>query len=83
MQHDDGLFILPIDGQKLQEICPVDKFYEILDKTPKEALLCMGAAVQMVVFRNLFIRSCFFLCKKTEECYAFSSPLHCSSFRHC
>ncbi|KMZ58606.1 putative DNA replication licensing factor [Zostera marina] len=49
VQHDDGLFILPIDGQKLQEICPVDKFYEILDKTPKEALLCMGAAVQMAL----------------------------------
>ncbi|XP_078446733.1 minichromosome maintenance 8 [Wolffia australiana] len=45
VQDDNGLFILPIDYQYLKKICFVDAFYAALEVAPKEALLCMGAAV--------------------------------------
>ncbi|KAL6011117.1 DNA replication licensing factor mcm8 [Asimina triloba] len=45
VKNDGGLFYLPVDFQHIQKICEVEKFYTALQTEPKEALLCMGAAV--------------------------------------
>ncbi|WOL04368.1 putative DNA helicase MCM8 isoform X1 [Canna indica] len=49
VQDDCGIFFLPINMQQFQKICGANEFYTILDEAPKEALLCMGAAVHMVL----------------------------------
>ncbi|XP_020252649.1 probable DNA helicase MCM8 isoform X3 [Asparagus officinalis] len=45
VQDDNGTFFLPVDIQHLQKICNIADFYGTLEKAPKEALSCMGAAV--------------------------------------
>ncbi|KAG6489652.1 hypothetical protein ZIOFF_050928 [Zingiber officinale] len=49
VQDDCGVLSLPMDLQQLRKLCGVDEFYVILDEEPKEAILCMGAAVHMVL----------------------------------
>lgn len=49
VQDDCGVLSLPIDMQQFRKICGVDEFYVILNEEPKEAILCMGAAVHMVL----------------------------------
>lgn len=49
--EDDGIvFFLPIDFQQLRKLFmgAVTKFVPALEENPKEALLCMGAAVHLV-----------------------------------
>lgn len=48
MQDDCGLFFLQVDIQQFRKVCGVEEFYAALEIAPKEALLCMGAAVHMV-----------------------------------
>ncbi|XP_058110155.1 probable DNA helicase MCM8 isoform X2 [Magnolia sinica] len=49
VKDDGGLWFLPVDFQQLQKICEVEEFYAALEVAPKEALLCMGAAVHMAL----------------------------------
>ncbi|XP_074575784.1 putative DNA helicase MCM8 [Curcuma longa] len=49
VQDDCGVLSLPVDMQQFRKLCGVDEFYVILDEEPKEAILCMGAAVHMVL----------------------------------
>lgn len=49
VKNDEGLFYLPVDFQQLKKLCGVGEFYKTLEMTPKEALLCMGAAVHVVI----------------------------------
>ncbi|XP_057983976.1 probable DNA helicase MCM8 [Malania oleifera] len=52
VKDDDGLIHLPIDYQGFQKICDVEEFYATLEDKPKQALLCMGAAVHKVLLSN-------------------------------
>ncbi|KAI5019106.1 hypothetical protein ZWY2020_043994 [Hordeum vulgare] len=46
--EDDGVvFFLPIDFQQLKNLCGGTKLLDALRENPKEALLCMGAAVHL------------------------------------
>ncbi|XP_039164610.1 probable DNA helicase MCM8 isoform X2 [Eucalyptus grandis] len=51
VRDDNGLSILPLDFQQFRKLCGIELFYELLEekKRPKEALLCMGAAVHKVL----------------------------------
>ncbi|XP_056172327.1 probable DNA helicase MCM8 isoform X2 [Syzygium oleosum] len=51
VRDDNGLSILPLDFQQFRKLCDVELFYELLEqkKKPKEALLCMSAAVHKVL----------------------------------
>ncbi|XP_030522175.1 probable DNA helicase MCM8 isoform X1 [Rhodamnia argentea] len=51
VRDDSGLSILPLDFQQFQKLCDIKLFYELLEekKKPKEALLCMSAAVHKVL----------------------------------
>lgn len=60
MQDDCGVLSLPIDMQQFRKICGVDEFYVILNEEPKEAILCMGAAVHMVCL--LHYLTCVLVC---------------------
>lgn len=48
MKEDDGLFFLPLDFQQFRKVCQVDEFYAALEEKPKDALLCLSAAVHKV-----------------------------------
>lgn len=50
VRDDNGLSILLLDFQQFRKLCDVELFYELLEekKKPKEALLCMSAAVHKV-----------------------------------
>lgn len=39
------MYFLAIDFQHFQKVCGVEDFYKTLEEKPKEALLCVGAAV--------------------------------------
>lgn len=56
VKGDDGLLSLPVDFQQLRKICQVEEFYAALEVEPKEALSCMGAAVNMVQHQNCVTR---------------------------
>ncbi|PKI62195.1 hypothetical protein CRG98_017568, partial [Punica granatum] len=47
VKDDDGFSILPLDLLQFRKLCSIELFYELLEeqKRPKEALLCMSAAV--------------------------------------
>uniref|UniRef100_A0ACD5U2I4 Uncharacterized protein n=1 Tax=Avena sativa TaxID=4498 RepID=A0ACD5U2I4_AVESA len=49
--EDDGvIFFLPIDFQQLKSLCDGTNLLDALKKNPKEALICMGAAVHLYEF---------------------------------
>ncbi|KAL3628551.1 DNA replication licensing factor mcm8 [Castilleja foliolosa] len=50
VKEDDGVFILPLDFQHFRKVCQIDEFYTALDEKPKDALMCMSAAVHKVFF---------------------------------
>ncbi|KAL0338403.1 UNVERIFIED_CONTAM: putative DNA helicase MCM8 [Sesamum angustifolium] len=52
VKEDDGLFILPLDFQQFRKVCEVEEFYAALEEKPKDALLCMNAAVHEVIFEK-------------------------------
>ncbi|KAK2977599.1 hypothetical protein RJ640_007235 [Escallonia rubra] len=49
VKDDDGIFSLPLDFQQFRKVCDTEYFYAILEEKPKEALLCMSAAVHKVL----------------------------------
>ncbi|XP_031397201.1 probable DNA helicase MCM8, partial [Punica granatum] len=51
VKDDDGFSILPLDLLQFRKLCSIELFYELLEeqKRPKEALLCMSAAVHKVL----------------------------------
>ncbi|XP_024985408.1 probable DNA helicase MCM8 [Cynara cardunculus var. scolymus] len=49
VKQEDTLFILPLDFQHFRKICMLEEFYDALERKPKEALLCMSAAVHKVL----------------------------------
>ncbi|KAK4481048.1 hypothetical protein RD792_011917 [Penstemon davidsonii] len=52
VKEDDGLFFLPLDFQHFQKVCEIQEFYSILDEKPKDALLCMSAALHKFIFNK-------------------------------
>ncbi|RAL53674.1 hypothetical protein DM860_012289 [Cuscuta australis] len=50
VKDDDGILFLPLDFEQFQNVCKIRKFYMTLDDRPKEALLCMSAALHKVMF---------------------------------
>ncbi|GMH10098.1 hypothetical protein Nepgr_011939 [Nepenthes gracilis] len=49
VKDEDGIFSLSVDFQHLKKICDLEYLYAKLEEHPKEALLCMGAAVHKVM----------------------------------
>eukprot|EP01018_Ginkgo_biloba_P024667 Gb_07123 [translate_table: standard] len=49
VRHENGICSLPVDFMQLQKNCMIKEFYAALEMVPKEALLCMGAAVHEVL----------------------------------
>ncbi|XP_068668987.1 probable DNA helicase MCM8 isoform X1 [Aristolochia californica] len=52
VKDDVCIFFLPIDFHQFREICNVEEFFAALEVAPKEALLCMGAAVHKALLRH-------------------------------
>ncbi|XP_057865260.1 probable DNA helicase MCM8 isoform X2 [Cryptomeria japonica] len=49
VSHEDGLCFLPVDFLDFQKKCTIMEFYAALEVVPKEALLCMAAAIHEVL----------------------------------
>ncbi|KAI3791724.1 hypothetical protein L2E82_05586 [Cichorium intybus] len=49
-KKEDILFILPLDFQHFRKVCMLEEFYNALERNPKEALLCMSAAVHTALY---------------------------------
>ncbi|KAL6336291.1 hypothetical protein AAG906_014460 [Vitis piasezkii] len=49
VKNDDDIFSLSLDFKQFHKICDLEDFYATLDTKPKEALLCMSAAVHKQV----------------------------------
>uniref|UniRef100_F6HQU8 DNA helicase n=1 Tax=Vitis vinifera TaxID=29760 RepID=F6HQU8_VITVI len=52
VKNDDDIFSLSLDFKQFHKICDLEDFYAALDTKPKEALLCMSAAVHKVLSTN-------------------------------
>ncbi|KAL6507944.1 DNA replication licensing factor mcm8 [Orobanche gracilis] len=50
VKEDDGIFFLPLDFEQFRKVCQIEDFYAALDEKPKDALLCMSAAMHKVFF---------------------------------
>nr|GMD67635.1 probable DNA helicase MCM8 isoform X1 [Ipomoea batatas] len=50
VKDDDGIFFLPLDFEHFRRVCDIESFYLTLDDRPKEALLCLSAALHKVMF---------------------------------
>ncbi|KAL7136597.1 hypothetical protein ABFS83_10G040500 [Erythranthe nasuta] len=50
VKEDDGLFFLPVDFQQFRKVCQLEDFYVALEEKPRDALMCMSAAVHKVLF---------------------------------
>ncbi|GAB2226931.1 hypothetical protein Drorol1_Dr00008730 [Drosera rotundifolia] len=48
VQEEDGLYSLPLDFEHFRNICDLKDLYENMEEHPKEALLCLGAAIHKV-----------------------------------
>ncbi|KMS95512.1 hypothetical protein BVRB_007520 isoform B [Beta vulgaris subsp. vulgaris] len=48
VNHEDDTFFLPLNFQEFRKICDLECFYVNLEEYPKEALLCLGAAIHKV-----------------------------------
>ncbi|XP_021865143.1 probable DNA helicase MCM8 isoform X2 [Spinacia oleracea] len=48
VKHEDDTFSLQLNFQEFRKICDLECFYVNLEDYPKEALLCMGAAIHKV-----------------------------------
>lgn len=48
MKDDNEIYFLSLDFQQFRKIWELEEFYAVLEEKPKEALLCMGAAVHKV-----------------------------------
>jgi len=49
VRHEDRMSSLPVNFLELKKTCTVKEFYAALEAVPKEALLCMAAAVHEVL----------------------------------
>ncbi|KAI4300231.1 hypothetical protein L6164_033629 [Bauhinia variegata] len=49
VKYDYANFVLSLDFQQFQKVCPLGEFYALLEEKPKIALLCMSAAVHKVL----------------------------------
>ncbi|PKA63301.1 DNA replication licensing factor MCM3 like 1 [Apostasia shenzhenica] len=49
VQDNGGLFYLPVDFLQLRKVCGIERFYVYMREAPKDALLCMGAAVHLTL----------------------------------
>ncbi|KAK9724046.1 hypothetical protein RND81_05G044400 [Saponaria officinalis] len=49
VKHEDGIFSLLLNFEEFKTICNIDNLYLNLEKTPKDALLCMGMAIHKVM----------------------------------
>ncbi|XP_078180015.1 minichromosome maintenance 8 isoform X3 [Carex rostrata] len=47
IEDENGAFSLPIDFERFKKICEVQDLYSSLQESPKEALLCLGAAAHL------------------------------------
>ncbi|KAF3789098.1 putative DNA helicase [Nymphaea thermarum] len=61
VKDDDGIVHLPLDFQHVKECCRDEELYAALEVAPKEALLCVGAAVHEVADFGLRALSCAML----------------------
>ncbi|PWA47668.1 DNA helicase MCM8 [Artemisia annua] len=52
VKKEDILHILPLDFQHFRKECAIQEFYDAFERKPKEALLCMSAAVHKVLYSN-------------------------------
>ncbi|XP_031474929.1 probable DNA helicase MCM8 isoform X2 [Nymphaea colorata] len=53
VKDDDGIVHLPLDFQHIKECCRDEELYAALEVAPKEALLCVGAAVhELLVYQG-------------------------------
>ncbi|MFS8004446.1 putative mini-chromosome maintenance protein [Helianthus anomalus] len=50
VKKEDTLFILPLDFQHFRKVCTLEEVYDALERKPKEALICMSAAVHKVLY---------------------------------
>ncbi|KAJ0476592.1 putative DNA helicase [Helianthus annuus] len=50
VKKEDTLFILPLDFQHFRKVCTLEEVYDVLERKPKEALICMSAAVHKVLY---------------------------------
>ncbi|XP_047983357.1 probable DNA helicase MCM8 [Salvia hispanica] len=50
VKEEDGSFFLPLDFQHFKKACNIEEFYVALLEKPKQALLCMSAALHKVYF---------------------------------
>ncbi|KAH7866667.1 hypothetical protein Vadar_023432 [Vaccinium darrowii] len=49
VKDDDVIYFLSLDFLQFRKICELEEFYATLEEKPKEALLCMSAAVHTVL----------------------------------
>ncbi|KAG5550000.1 hypothetical protein RHGRI_015086 [Rhododendron griersonianum] len=49
VKDDNEIYFLSLDFQQFRKIWELEEFYAVLEEKPKEALLCMGAAVHKVL----------------------------------
>ncbi|XP_078180003.1 minichromosome maintenance 8 isoform X2 [Carex rostrata] len=52
IEDENGAFSLPIDFERFKKICEVQDLYSSLQESPKEALLCLGAAAHLALCVN-------------------------------
>ncbi|GJU11157.1 probable DNA helicase MCM8 [Tanacetum coccineum] len=52
VKKEDILHILPLDFHHFKKECVIQEFYDAFERKPKEALLCMSAAVHKVLYSN-------------------------------
>ncbi|KAH6802610.1 hypothetical protein C2S51_034056 [Perilla frutescens var. frutescens] len=58
VKEDDESFFLPLDFQHFKKVYDVEEFYLALEKKPKDALLCMSAALHKVLFTKEDMKEC-------------------------
>ncbi|KAI3474018.1 hypothetical protein Pfo_028806 [Paulownia fortunei] len=77
VREDDGLFFLPLDFRQFQKVCQIEEFYVALEEKPKDALLCMSAAVHKVhKFWVLLRVGIFYERGSMEDCAKINIRLH-------
>ncbi|KAL8140722.1 hypothetical protein V2J09_006743 [Rumex salicifolius] len=52
VKNEEGMFYLPLDFQLFRKTCDMECFYMNLEEHPKDALLCMGAAIHKVMLAH-------------------------------
>ncbi|EPS64799.1 hypothetical protein M569_09981, partial [Genlisea aurea] len=50
VKEKDGFHVFQLDLEKFRKLCDFEEFYAALEENPKDALLCMSAALHKVLF---------------------------------